>query len=199
MLDNLSQQEQLDLKNARILYYDFFNGLRVFEMLEERVGVAKKQLEILLNAPLNDEAEESMLLLKQELESNGIQNLKVEFSKLFALPFGEKQVGLHLSHYYESCIGGQSLLKIRSLIKESDVRVSHQFKETEEHLGFLCGFMRHLLEIENTKLAKEVFMFSQKAFLGLIDEIKSHKGAKFYLAIVLILESFIKFESEFYF
>ncbi len=44
MLDNLSEQEQLNLKNARVLYYDFFNGLLVFEMLEERAGIAKEQL-----------------------------------------------------------------------------------------------------------------------------------------------------------
>lgn len=199
MLDNLSEQEQLDLKNARILYYDFFNGLLVFEMLEERVGITKEQLTILLNAPLNQEAEGSMQLLKQELENNGIKNIKEEFSRLFALPFGGKQVGMHLSHYYENCINGQSLLKMRALMKQSDVRVNtDNFKETEEHLGFLCGFMRHLLEKSNAELAKEVFLFSQKAFLGLVEEIKARKDAKFYLAIALILESFMKFEKEFY-
>ncbi len=198
MLDNLSKQEQRDLKNARILYYDFFNGLLVFEMLEERVGIAKEQLEILLNAPLNQEAEGSMLLLKQELENNGIANIKEEFSRLFALPFGEKQVGMHLSHYYEHCIGAESLLKMRSLLKQSDVRVnSENFKETEEHLGFLCGLMRYLLEVDNVKLAEEVFLFSQKAFFGLVEEIKARKDAKFYLAVALILESFVKFEIEF--
>ncbi|MDE5925629.1 MAG: molecular chaperone TorD family protein [Helicobacter sp.] len=199
MLDNLSEQEQLNLKNARVLYYDFFNGLLVFEMLEERVRIAKEQLGILLSAPLNQEAEGSMLLLKQELEDNGIQNIKEEFSRLFALPFGGKQVGMHLSHYYENCIGGQSLLKIRALMKQSDVRVNTEsFKETEEHLGFLCGFMRYLIEKENVELAKEVFLFSQKAFLGWVEEIKIRSDAKFYLALALIVESFMKFEMEFY-
>lgn len=197
MLDKLSFEDQQNLKQARILYYDFFNGLLVFEMLDERVKIAQRQLEILLNAPLNREAEESMLLLKQELQDNGIQNIKGEFSSLFALPFGDKQVGMHLSHYYENCIGAQSLLKIKSLIKQSDIRVnSENFKETEEHLGFLCGVMRHLLETGNQELAKEIFEFSKNAFLGLVQEIKARKDAKFYLAIALILESFIGFEME---
>ncbi|TLD85663.1 molecular chaperone TorD family protein [Helicobacter sp. MIT 05-5294] len=199
MLDKLSVQERQNLQQARILYYDFFNGLLVFEILDERAKIAQKQLEILLNAPLNEEAEGSMLLLKQELQDNGIQNIKEEFSTLFALPFGEKQVGMHLSHYYENCIGAESLLKIRSLLKQSDVRVNSEvFKETEEHLGFLCGLMRHLLEVDNMDLAKEVFEFSHKAFLSLIEEIKARKDAKFYLAVALILESFMKFEAEIY-
>lgn len=199
MLDKLSVQERQNLQQAQILYYDFFNGLLVFEILDERAKIAQKQLEILLNAPLNEEAEGSMLLLKQELQDNGIQNIKEEFSTLFALPFGEKQVGMHLSHYYENCIGAESLLKIRSLLKRSDVRVNSEvFKETEEHLGFLCGLMRHLLEVDNMDLAKEVFEFSHKAFLGLIEEIKARKDAKFYLAVALILESFMKFEAEIY-
>ncbi|MCI5632849.1 molecular chaperone TorD family protein [Helicobacter sp.] len=199
MFDNLSAQEAQELKNARILYYDFFNGILVFEMLDERAELAKEQLGILLNAPLNEEAEGSMALLKQELQTNGIQNIKEEFSRLFALPFGEKQVGMHLSHYYENCIGAESLLKIRALVKQSDVRIdTKSFRETEEHLGFLCGFMRHLLEVENAALAKEVFAFCKDAFLGLVQEIKERKDAKYYLAVALILESFIKFEEEFY-
>ena len=84
-------------------------------------------------------------------------------------------------------------------MKGSDVRVNTEnFKETEEHLGFLCGFMRYLIEKENVELAKEVFLFSQKAFLGWVDELKARSDAKFYLALALIAESFMKFEMEFY-
>ena len=140
-----------------------------------------------------------MEMLKTELENNGIANFKEEFSRLFALPFGEKQVGMHLSHYYENCIGAESLLKMRTLLKKSDVRVeTSNFKETEEHLGFLFGFMRHLLESGNEELAEEVFLFIQDAYYGLIAEIKARKDARLYLSLALILESFIEFESTIY-
>ncbi len=196
---NLSTLEQEQVKSARILYYDFFNGFFVFELLDGRLQVALEQLEILLCAPLNEVAGESMEMLKTELENNGIANFKEEFSRLFALPFGEKQVGMHLSHYYENCIGAESLLKMRTLLKKSDVRVeTSNFKETEEHLGFLFGFMRHLLESGNEELAEEVFLFIQDAYYGLIAEIKARKDARLYLSLALILESFIEFESTIY-
>lgn len=194
----LSAAELASLTQARMLYYDFFNGFFVFEMLDERAEIAQKQLEILLNEPLNDEAKNAMLLLQDELKAHGMANIKDEFSRLFALPFGAKQVGIHLSHFYHHCLGAESLLQARQLVKQSDVRVdSANFKETEEHLGFLCGFMRHLLETGNTKLAKEVFALAKDAFLGLINEIRAREDATFYVAIAQILQSFIQFEEEY--
>lgn len=199
MLSNLTLQETHNLKNARLLYYDFFYGLFVFELLDGRVELVKKQLDILKNAPLDDASEASIGLLRQELEENGIKNIKEEFSRLFALPFGEKQVGMHLSHYYENCIGAESLLKMRSLLKKSDVRVeTSEFKESEEHLGFLFGFMRYLVENEDTELSKEVFLFIKGAYIGLIGEIRERQDAKYYLALVNILEGFMSFENDVY-
>lgn len=194
----LSESEQTNLIHARMLYYDFFNGFLVFEMLDERAELAQKQIEILLNEPLNDTAKNAMLLLQNELKTHGMANFKDEFSRLFALPFGAKQVGIHLSHFYHHCIGGESLLRMRQLVKQSDVRVqSESFKETEEHLGFICGFMRHLLEIGNAQLAKDVFALSKDAFLGFIAEIEAREDAKLYVAIAQILQSFIQFEGEY--
>lgn len=194
----LSESEQTNLIHARMLYYDFFNGFLVFEMLDERAELAQKQIEILLNEPLNDTAKNAMSLLQNELKTHGMANFKDEFSRLFALPFGAKQVGIHLSHFYHHCIGGESLLQMRQLVKQSDVRVqSESFKETEEHLGFICGFMRHLLEIGNAQLAKDVFALSKDAFLGFIAEIEAREDAKLYVAIAQILQSFIQFEREY--
>lgn len=194
----LSESEQTNLIHARMLYYDFFNGFLVFEMLDERAELAQKQIEILLNEPLNDAAKNAMLLLQNELKTHGMANFKDEFSRLFALPFGAKQVGIHLSHFYHHCIGGESLLQMRQLVKQSDIRVqSESFKETEEHLGFICGFMRHLLEIGNAQLAKDVFALSKDAFLGFIAEIEAREDAKLYVAIAQILQSFIQFEGEY--
>ena len=39
MLEKLSKEELMNLNNARILYYDFFNGFFVFELLDDRVEI----------------------------------------------------------------------------------------------------------------------------------------------------------------
>lgn len=198
MLD-LSQEAKEQLKNARLLYYDFFNGILVFETLEERAEILKSQIAILKNALLKEDLEENILELENELNTNGVKNLFEEYSRIFSLPFGGKQVGMHLSHFYENCVGGESLLKIREMVKKSDVRVDTKlFKETEEHIGFLFGFMRYLIQKGDEELAKEVFLFCKDAFLKFCEEIKDRKDAKFYLDVALLLESFMNFEVEFY-
>ena len=63
MLEKLSKEELMNLNNARILYYDFFNGFFVFELLDDRVEIFQKQLAILKNAPLSEEVEADFLLL----------------------------------------------------------------------------------------------------------------------------------------
>ena len=199
MLNKLSKEEQISIKNARILYYDFFYGFFVFEVLGDRAKVAKKQINILKQSSLNEVVEADFLLLENEINQNGMENIKEEFSRLFALPFGGKQVGMHLSHYYEGCVGGDSLLKMREIVKKSDIRVnSKEFKETEEHLGFLFGFMRYLVENDDETLAKEVFLYVNQAFFQLVKEINEREDSKYYLALARILESFLKFEEEIY-
>ncbi|CAM2934688.1 molecular chaperone TorD family protein [Helicobacter burdigaliensis] len=196
MLENLSAQELQDLKNARVLYYDFFYGLFVFELLDEREELIKKQISLLKTSPLSPEGEENFALLEKMLQDN-YKALKEEYSSLFALPFGAKQVGIHLSHFYENCVGGESLLKMRSFIRESDIRVQTQtFKETEEHIGFIFGFLKDLLQKDNDKLAKEVFMYAKVAMFKLISEIQERKDSKIYATISYLLEDFLKFEEN---
>ena len=199
ILDALSSEELVNLRQARILYYDFFYGLFVFELLDSRCEIALRQLELLSSTPLNQESQDAMKLLKRELEDNGIKGLKAEFSVLFALPFGEKQVGMHISHYYENCLAGQSLLKMKEFVRQSAVRVNaDNFKETEEHLGFLFGFMRYLLESKEEELARGVFAFSKDAIKGLVREIIARRDARLYRALAIVLDSFVEFEMDYY-
>ncbi len=196
---HLTKEEQQNIQNARILYYDFFNGFFVYELIEGRLETSQKQILILKQSLLEESLDESLGYLQQEINNKGMQGFKQEHTQMFALPFGEKQVGIHLSHYYENCIGGESLLKVRSLVKQSDIRLNRDnFKDTEEHIGFLFGFMRYLVKKDQEDLAKKVFTFSKDAFLTMCQEIKARKDATIYLHLALLLESFLKFEEGFY-
>ena len=196
---HLTKEEQQNIQNARNLYYDFFNGFFVFELIEGRLETSQKQILILKESLLEESLDKSLSYLQEEIKNNGMQGFKQEHTQMFALPFGEKQVGIHLSHYYENCIGGESLLTMRSLIKQSDIRLNRDnFKDTEEHIGFLFGLMRYLIQNNQDSLAKEVFLFSNNAFLGLCGELQERGDSKLYLHLALLLESFLKFEKEFY-
>ena len=196
---HLTQNERENIQHARNLYYDFFNGFFVFELIEGRLEISQKQILILKQSLLEESLRDNLDFLQKEIKNNGMQGFKQEHTQMFALPFGGKQVGIHLSHYYENCIGGESLLTMRSLIKQSDIRLNKDnFKDTEEHIGFLFGFIGYLIRNNQDSLAKEVFLFSHNAFLGLCRELQERGDSKLYLHLALLLESFLKFEKEFY-
>ena len=147
--------------SARALYYDFFAGLFLYELLSERSSVLLKQVKILKENILNERDNTHFELLESELERKGTQQILREYTHTFILPFAvphesdcknEKvksentQIMLYLSHYLEGYLNGKALLKARSLTKQSTFRLNTQeCKESEEHLGFLLLLMRHLL------------------------------------------------------
>ncbi|BDB66442.1 hypothetical protein Hc94105_0634 [Helicobacter cinaedi] len=169
----MPQNNVESLAKARALYYDFFAGLFLYELLSERGSVLLEQIRILKENSLNESDKVHFELLESEITHKGIKGLLDEYTRTFILPFDtplpntpmpqrkrrdsnemesnihSQSVGrvmLYLSHYTEGCLNGKSLLKARGLTKQSTFRLnSKECKESEEHLGFLLLLMRHLL------------------------------------------------------
>lgn len=154
-----------EILQARILYYDFFTGLFLFELLKKREEVLKKQIAILKDFAFSDENLEDFNTLQNELQNNGISALIQEFTALFSLPFvpddpkskSQSPVYLYLSYYLEGCIGGRSLSMTKDILKASNFYLdTKNLKESEENLGFLLLSMEHFLQNKNDQ-ASELF------------------------------------------
>ena len=167
-------QQQEALNSARALYYDFFAGFFLYELIAKRFELFSKQIEVLSQAPLSDEDSQSFAMLKRFLASTTSQEIAREYSVAFNIPFntgklppnlkgkkartfGNPQTFLYLSHYLEGCLNGGSLLKAKMLTKKTHFRLSSEFKESEEHFGFLLMLMRHLLQDSQNAIANEIF------------------------------------------
>ena len=166
------------LNQARALYYDFFAGFFVFELLGTRKDLFERQIEILADCPLDSADGEHFSALQNYLKRSNLDDMKREYSQTFDIPFGAKpeadyapknadsedeakafetlhktlqnlpkgQIFLYLSHYTEGCLNGESLLKVKQLVKQTHFRLNKDgFKESEEHFGFLLLFMSYLL------------------------------------------------------
>lgn len=151
--------------NARILYYDFFASLFLYDLLSTRLELLKKQIIILKKYPLLEKDLLHFNFLEEELLKNGVKNFIFEYTYLFMLPFNAdnnrkdfKSIILYLSFYLDETIAGKGLNIAKQLVKKSKVRLNDiSFKENEEHLGFLFLFMKHLLKNNDFNLSKEVF------------------------------------------
>ncbi|MDD7567027.1 MAG: hypothetical protein PUJ79_01270, partial [Helicobacter sp.] len=106
------------LNLARSLYYDFFAGFFLFELLAKRKELILRQISILSQNPIGIEDSTHFAMLQAHLQSTSIDSVMREYTQTFNLPFATKnlpkfaggrkgmranipnpQVFLYLSHY----------------------------------------------------------------------------------------------------
>lgn len=78
------------LNQARALYYDFFAGFFVFELLDSRFEIFNKQIEILSSYPLDSADDKHFSALLGYLKRASLAEIKREYSQTFDIPFGAK-------------------------------------------------------------------------------------------------------------
>lgn len=196
------EQKSLDnqITKSRILYYDFFANLFLYELLEQKQEVLLKQVELLGQYPLDDSNIGDFDCMKTMLESD-FEQVIAQYTKVFSLPFsldGKKSVSLYLSYHKEGCNGGESLVYVKQLLKENSFYLNKNFsKENEDHLGVLCLFMKQLLQNNKIEEANKVYkdcIFAIKD--SIIEDIKKFDNCKFYFSVASIFEVFCILEDN---
>ena len=86
--ESLSQNSALN--QARALYYDFFAGFFVFELLVTRKDLFEKQMEILAQSPIDSADLAVFSALKSYIAKTDLEAIKREYSQTFDIPFGAK-------------------------------------------------------------------------------------------------------------
>ncbi|RDU71612.1 hypothetical protein CQA57_07560 [Helicobacter anseris] len=194
------EQKSLDIQitNARVLYYDFFANLFLYELLEKNQEILKQQVQILEQYPLSEKSQEYFKVLQQYLEEKP-QEIIQEYTQTFILSFDKKyqNIPLYLSHYQNGCMGGESLVYVRELLKESSFYVNREFtKENEDHLGILCLFMKHLLQSGDIKKANTLYKDCIMPIREGIFKILKQENAGFYTRVFGIFDDFCVLEDS---
>lgn len=205
--------------SARALYYDFFAGLFLYELLENRATLLLEQIRILKSNPFSESDKLHFELLENTLENGGIREIVQEYTQSFLLPFippvsntplpkrakhSKKegvggQIMLYLSHYEEGCLNGKALLRARELVRQSSFRLNKkECKESEEHLGVLLLLMRHLLLSQESIDEMLVGEVVRELVLPLGDcvarALLEREDLRFYPSIGALFQSFLEVE-----
>ena len=189
-----------NVNKARAIFYDFFAGLFLRDLLVERKTLLKTQLESLSVSPLDEESEKSLKRLSDEVNAHETVVLLDEFDDLFVLVMAGEVVLPYVSHYKEGRLNGDILVDIRQTIKELPVRAnSEQFRETEDHLGFLFLLMRYCIEEKKyTSTQQEIFNTYILPYVKrFIEDINANVKADFYKDVAKVLKSFMEFERNY--
>jgi TorA maturation chaperone TorD len=186
-----------NINQARVVFYDFFAGVFLRNLLSGREEVIKKQLQALGSTPLDDYTQKSFQILQTQLEQDGIKNLMHEYDEVFEVPLSGEVVFPYISHYKNGCLNGEILVDIRQAVKALPIRANSEiFKETEDHLGFLFLMMRYCIEEgKYEENEKEIFSFYINPYVSkFIADIIENSKSNLYKEIALILKSFMEFE-----
>lgn len=180
---------------SRILYFDFFSNIFLYELLLKNQQTLQKQLDLISQEPLVKS--EFYTQCMQKIKNN-FAEIQKEYTLLFSTPFSKQKLSLYLSHYTENCFSGKSLVHIREKLKENKLLLNRDFcKENEDHIGVICLFISHLLQEGNLAYAKEI---SHTFFIpiaeGLIRDGKELYKENFYFNAIKILEGFVLIENS---
>ncbi|DAB33747.1 MAG TPA: hypothetical protein CFH82_08710 [Sulfurospirillum sp. UBA12182] len=189
-----------NINQARVVFYDFFAGVFLRNLLSGREEVIKKQLQALGSTPLDDYTQKSFQILQTQLEQDGIKNLMHEYDEVFEVPLSGEVVFPYISHYKNGCLNGEILVDIRQAVKALPIRANSEiFKETEDHLGFLFLMMRYCIEEgKYEENEKEIFSFYINPYVSkFIADIIENSKSNLYKEIALILKSFMEFEASY--
>ncbi|RDU64860.1 hypothetical protein [Helicobacter sp. MIT 14-3879] len=199
-----------NINDARILYYDFFAGLFIYDLLDYRSELLLEQIKILKQIE-EDEKKEHFSIIESSIKEYSTKNLLLEYTNLFMLPFNTnintKKVNdkeesnaamLYLSYYLDGSIAGVGLSIAKEKVKKSKIRLNDvSFKENEEHFGFLLLFCKKLLQNKEFSLQKEVLKECLYPMYNNICKSLEQLGEEYlYYHISIILKEFLDFESS---
>ena len=188
------------INHARAIFYDFFAGLLLRDLLIGREKLIQTQLESLGVAPFDEESKKSFDVLSEEIKKNRMVVMLDEYDDLFALPMTGEVVLPYVSHYKQGCLNGDILVDIRQQIKKLPVRLNREvIKETEDHFGFLFLVMRYCIEEKIYEEAqKEIFKIYIAPYVkAFIDDIHINPKAILFKEIATLLQGFLKFERHY--
>ena len=192
-IQSLNPQETV--RSARVIYYDFFASLFLFELLEKHQTLLKEQSKFLMQFSLRDEDTQAFETIIALLDDPSY-HIQAEYTRLFSMP--NSPISVYLSHHIDGCNGGESLVMVRQKLKELSLILNRsQIKENEDHFGILCLLMKILLQEKQDQQANEIYLKAISPMQKKIIQSLQKCNCTFYQSVGQVLEGFLMLEESF--
>ncbi len=185
-----------DILQARVLYYQFFGEVFNFLEKDSLYENIKQKLALFKKSPINDEALKVIEYMEKFLEK-GFESLKEEQNDLFYSPI-TSFIPTSASFYDEQRDDGKKRIEMIEYLKDAGFVKDDSFKESEDHIGFICLFLGSLLQdanANNLSIFKNVFQNILSPFVDeFIYKLYNHENGDFYKSVAVLFDLFIKVE-----
>ena len=86
--------------------------------------------------------------VSRQLNEKNLETIRDEYYALFIDPFGEHQVNLLASYYFDGRNYGETLIQIREMLSAAEVAKDLEVKEPEDSLVVMFDLLATLIEME---------------------------------------------------
>ena len=189
------------INKARFLYYAFFAKILDFVEKEETYADVETLVNIFIENPLDENAYEALISIRDDLKVKGLCALKEEYNNVFVSP-ESSFIPLSASYYDEGRDDGQKRVKAAGLMLRSKFRRNKPVcNDSEDQIIFVFRFMHMLIEAgcdgdeESLALSQEVFSeILNDCIDDFIENLFQHEKTFFYKNTAIVLKAFIDFE-----
>lgn len=178
------------------LIKSFFISKPDAEMLSRWRGtfsaLAKEQI-----SPIMDNAVRN---LNEQLTAKKLENIQDEYYALFVDPFGEHQLNLYASHYFDGRNYGETLVSVRQLFADSAIAKEDNVIDPEDSLPVMIDLLATLIELEKdgTETAPHQQTLVLSFLIPLVDKLKaeigSNEAADFYRGAIEFISGYLDLE-----
>ncbi len=184
-----------NLQNARVLYYEIFGMLFIYNFHEKGLNNLDALLSQIAQAPLDSYSDDAIKKLLESIDFNSTSAISDEFNSIFYDPTS-KHLGTSASYYEDGVEFSQKCLDVKNIIARTDIRRNEAiFKESEDSIGFIFMLMSNLIQNSNEELEVKLFKEILNPFIDTFTQnLYSHERADIYKNVAILLNSFMDFE-----
>ncbi len=204
--ENIKDKEKM--APVRFGLYNWFSA-SLYQPEEDLLKPAYVDVLEELASNFNLEVDEEIKQLRRIKEESkySLQDLKVDYSKLFIGPaklLAPPYESIYKDKGYQ--VMGDSTIKVKKFYEKAGMKLDAEYKEPQDHIAFEMNFMSFLCEGED-KLRKdgevergdELLQIQKNFFLNhpytwvkeLTNNIKQHAETEFYQLVAKVLEKFV--------
>lgn len=148
-------------------------------------------------SPIMDQA---VRQVNEQLAEKKLEDLQEEYYQLFTDPFGDDQLNLYASHYFDGRNYGETLVAVRQLFMDSGIAKEDNVTEPEDSLPVMIDLLATLIDLEkkgtDTESHQQALVNSY--LIPLVKEVKKEveksDGTDFYRAAIDFVYAYLDLE-----
>ena len=191
-----------ELIQVRLRFLDLIKSFFVLQPDSERLSRWRGTFSALVKDPVTPEIDKAARELNSFLSTRKLEEIQDEYYSLFTDPFSESHVNLMASYHLDGRNYGDTLIKFRSFLKDTEITVDNSLSDSEDSLTVLLDVLLTLIElekegketIENQKLLLDDFLLP--AIERLADTINENRTADFYRSCIHFCKGYLNLEKS---